>query len=107
MTAETIAKALGGHETGGSWMGRCAAHDDHEPNQSIRDAAVDKVLMVGEGVETCFAAINAAEEIGDPVDGLVEKTTADPGAPFAPDALERLAIVKNDDRALIQADSER
>ena len=26
------------------------------------------------------AAIDAAEEIRDPLDGLVEKTTADPGA---------------------------
>jgi hypothetical protein len=29
MTAETIAKALGGRRTGGGWMVRCPAHDDH------------------------------------------------------------------------------
>src|SRR5262249_43617258 len=42
------------------------------------------------------AAIEAAEEIGDPLEGLVEKTAIDPGAPFAPDALERLAALKKD-----------
>jgi hypothetical protein len=46
------------------------------------------------------AAIDAAEEIRDPLDGLVEKTSTDPGAPFAPDALERLAALKKEDPAL-------
>src|SRR5262249_62130322 len=45
------------------------------------------------------AAIEAAEEIRDPLEGLVEKTAIDPGAPFAPDALERLAALKKDDPA--------
>src|SRR5262249_59220106 len=45
------------------------------------------------------AAIEAAEEIRDPLEGIVEKTAADPGAPFAPDALERLAALKKDDPA--------
>ena len=36
-------------------------------------------------------AIDAGEDIRDPLDGLAEKTAADPGAPFAPEALERLA----------------
>jgi hypothetical protein len=38
------------------------------------------------------AAIDAAENICDPLDGLVEKTGTDPGAPFAPDAVERHAV---------------
>ena len=29
MTAETIAKTLGGRRTGGGWMARHPAHDDH------------------------------------------------------------------------------
>ena len=29
-------------------------------------------------------AIEAAEDIRDPLEGLVEKTATDPGAPFAP-----------------------
>ncbi len=49
------------------------------------------------------AAIDAAEEMRDPLDGLVEKTAADPGAPFAPDALERLAALKKADRATFEA----
>ena len=36
-------------------------------------------------------AIKAAEEVGDPLEGLAEKTATDPGAPFAPDTLVRLA----------------
>ena len=35
--------------------------------------------------------------------GLVEKTATDPGAPFAPDVLERLAALKKDDRAAFEA----
>jgi hypothetical protein len=48
------------------------------------------------------AAIEAADEIRDPLDGLVERTVTDPGAPFAPDALERLAALKKDDRAAFE-----
>jgi hypothetical protein len=49
------------------------------------------------------AAIDTAEDIGDPLDSLVAKTTTDPGAPFAPDALEWLAVLKKDDRAAFEA----
>jgi hypothetical protein len=49
------------------------------------------------------AAIDAAEDIRDPLEGLVEKTTTDPGAPFAPEALERLATLKGEDRAALEA----
>jgi hypothetical protein len=48
------------------------------------------------------AAVDAAEDIRDPLDGLVEKTATDPGAPFAPEALERLAALKKDDRAAFE-----
>jgi hypothetical protein len=44
-------------------------------------------------------AINDAEEISDPLEGLVEKATADPGAPFVPEVLARLAALKREDRA--------
>ena len=30
MTAETIAKALGGHRIGATWMACCPAHDEAE-----------------------------------------------------------------------------
>ncbi len=45
MTAEAIAKALGGCKAGGSWMARCPAHDDRTPSLSIRDAGNGKVLV--------------------------------------------------------------
>ena len=45
MTAETIAKALGGRKAGGRWMARCPSHDDREPSLSIRDADDGKVLV--------------------------------------------------------------
>ena len=49
------------------------------------------------------ATIDAAEELRDPLDGLVERTTIDPGAPFAPDVLERLAALKKDDRRAFES----
>jgi len=48
-------------------------------------------------------AINAAEDIVDPLDGLAEKTTTDPGSPFEPEVLERLAALKKDNRASFEA----
>jgi hypothetical protein len=49
------------------------------------------------------AAIAAAEEVRDPLEGLAEKTIADPGAAFAPEVLERLAALKQDNRAAFEA----
>lgn len=54
MTAETIAKALGGRKTGGSWTARCPAHDDRTPSLSIRDGADGKLLV------HCFAGCEQA-----------------------------------------------
>jgi hypothetical protein len=48
------------------------------------------------------AAIDAAEDIRDPLDELVTKAATDPGAAFAPDVLERLAALKNDDQAAFE-----
>jgi putative DNA primase/helicase len=45
MTAEMIAKALGGRKGGGGWAARCPAHDDRSPSLSIRDASDNKVLV--------------------------------------------------------------
>jgi hypothetical protein len=49
------------------------------------------------------ATIYAAEDIREPLEGLVEKTAIDPGAPFAPDTLVRLVALKKDDRAAFEA----
>ena len=47
-------------------------------------------------------AISAAEDIPDPLDGLVEKSAIDPGAAFAPQVLEQLAALKKEDRAAFE-----
>ena len=52
--------------------------------------------------ETIAEAIDGAEEVRDPLEGLVEKTKLDPGAPFMPEVLERLAALKQDDRAAFE-----
>jgi hypothetical protein len=49
------------------------------------------------------AAIDAADQLRDPLDGLVERATIGPGAPFAPDVLERLATLKKDDRSAFES----
>ena len=45
MTAETIAKALGGHRAGSTWMARCPAHDDSCPSLAISAGTNGKVLV--------------------------------------------------------------
>jgi hypothetical protein len=52
---------------------------------------------------TIVAAIDAAEEIHDPLEGLVERTLKDPFAAFAPDALQRLIALKKTDRVAFEA----
>ncbi|MGE4078426.1 MAG: hypothetical protein AB7F22_23005, partial [Reyranella sp.] len=52
--------------------------------------------------EAVAEAIGAAEDIADPLDGLVEKCAADPGAAFTPEVLERLAALKKEDRAAFE-----
>jgi putative DNA primase/helicase len=45
MTAEIIAKALGGRGVGGGWIARCPAHEDRKPSLSITEAKGGKVLV--------------------------------------------------------------
>jgi hypothetical protein len=45
-----------------------------------------------------IGAIEAAEDVPDPLGELVERSTTDPGAAFAPDVVERLAALKKEDR---------
>lgn len=44
ITAEELARKLGGYRSGRGWIARCPAHDDHSPSLSIRDAA-NKILV--------------------------------------------------------------
>jgi hypothetical protein len=48
-------------------------------------------------------AIGAVKDISDPLDGLVEKSAADPSAAFMPEVLARLAALKKEDRAAFEA----
>jgi putative DNA primase/helicase len=45
MTAETIARALGGHRAGATWMARCPVHADRSPSLSISAGKEGKVLV--------------------------------------------------------------
>ena len=45
LTAETIAKTIGGRKGGGCWIARCPGPDDREPTLSLRDADEGKVLV--------------------------------------------------------------
>ena len=45
MTAETIARSLGGYKSGAGWMARCPAHNDRVPSLSISDSPDGKVLI--------------------------------------------------------------
>ena len=55
-----------------------------------------------DGEDLIAKAIDAAEELPDPLDGLVEKSAADPGAAFTAEVMERLAALKKDDRAAFE-----
>lgn len=45
MNAEAIARALGGHRAGATWMARCPAHEDRLPSLAIRDGHDGRVLV--------------------------------------------------------------
>jgi hypothetical protein len=62
-----------------------------------------KLEVILEPDQLIADAIDGAEEIPDPLAGLAEKTAADPGAPFVPEALEALAALKQDNRAAFEA----
>jgi hypothetical protein len=47
--------------------------------------------------------IDAAEDVRDPLDELLERTKEDLGAPFEPEVLELLQTLKNEDRAAFEA----
>ena len=57
----------------------------------------------GEDLNPILNAIDAAEDIPDPLDGLVEKSAENPGAAFTPEVLERLVALKSEDRAAFEA----
>jgi hypothetical protein len=58
--------------------------------------------MSEEAENTIAAAIDAAEDIRDPLEGLVERTKTDPGAAFVPPVVQRLVSLKKEDRAAFE-----
>lgn len=74
MTAETIAKALGGHRAGATWMARCPAHDDSSPSLAISAGSNGKVLV------RCHAGCDQREVIAALIErGLWDTPGKHPG----------------------------
>jgi len=96
VVADPIVRTLGGRRVGRKRTARSPAHDDHEQSLSIRIGKNGKVLV------HCHAGCEQ-HRIRDPLEGIVEKITTDPGAPFASDTIERLRALKEDDRAVLEA----
>src|SRR5262249_16612273 len=65
-------------------------------------AMADNANANGTSEETIASTIDGAEEVHDPLEGLVERTKTDPGAPFTSEVLERLVALKKDDRAAFE-----
>ena len=57
MSPHAIAKALGGHRAGATWMARCPAHEDRSPSLSISAGKDGKVLV------RCHAGCNQRDVI--------------------------------------------
>ena len=55
-----------------------------------------------EDLNSIFDEVDSVEEIADPLDGLVDRFAADPGAPFMPDVLARLCELRREDRAAFE-----
>ena len=62
MTAEAIAKALGGHRSGATWMARCPVHDDRIASLSISEDKGGRVLV------HCHAGCSQREVIAALID---------------------------------------
>jgi hypothetical protein len=58
--------------------------------------------MTDDGMDRVAAAIDAAQDFGDPLDDLAARTATDAGAAFTPEMLERLTTLKKDDPAAFE-----
>ena len=63
--------------------------------------------MTTDNPNPVLGAIDGAEEICDPLDGLTERAALDPGAAFTPEVVEALTALKHDDRARFETLRER
>ena len=57
----------------------------------------------GEPENPVAAPVEVAADARDPLEGLVERTAADPAVVFLPDVLERLRAMKERERARFEA----
>jgi hypothetical protein len=73
------------------------------PSQSRNGRTRYRYFVLSAPIQGQLEAAGTAEEVRDPLDGLVEGTGTDPGAAFVPETLERLATLKRDDRAAFEA----
>lgn len=55
MTAEAIAKALGGRRSGRGWLVQCVVHDDRHPSLALADGGGGKLLC------RCYAGCDPAD----------------------------------------------
>ncbi len=55
--------------------------------------------MINVSEDLICAAVDSAEELRDPLDDLLARTEADPGAPFAPEVIEALVALRQEDHA--------
>jgi hypothetical protein len=67
------------------------------------DAPIPDEIESDPGERAILEAIEAAEDLADPLHELVIRTAADPGAAFAPKALDRLASLKREDRPAFES----
>lgn len=77
-----------------------AATEQTEPPQA--DEAPD-APAAGEPENPIAHAIHDAEEISDPLDGLVERAIKNPAEPFAPETMDAIVALKKNDRAAFEA----
>jgi hypothetical protein len=86
---------------------RCEGSDRNGPVASSTSltgvAGVDSEGQIKIADHAILDTLAAAEEILDPLDGLVEKTAGDPGVPFTLDVMVALAALKKDDRGAFEA----
>jgi hypothetical protein len=111
MTAEEVAKVLGGQKAGAVWMARCPAHDDRNPSLAIANARNGNVLVhchAGCDQRNVIAALQARgawEWSGQGTDRSLPRT--DRTAPAKPDrdAIERTEIALTAWRASLLAEA--
>jgi hypothetical protein len=85
---------------------RCGGNDRSGPEELSNltgEVNPDNGEQIKIADQVIFDTIAAAEEVHDPLDGLIEKTAGDPGAPFTPEVVAALAALRKDNRSAFEA----